>query len=118
MVRCPYCTQKAELVRGYAGKPVWQCAACDARVGCHPGTNKPLGRLANAELRAWRIAAHEAFDPMWQRDGIQRGVAYGLLASWMGMPKAHCHIGRFDVAQCIEVVQVMACLRPESREVA
>ncbi|WP_088258626.1 zinc-finger-containing protein [Fimbriiglobus ruber] len=25
---------------------------CDAYVGCHPGTETPLGRLANKELRA------------------------------------------------------------------
>jgi hypothetical protein len=35
-------------------------------VGCHKGTTKPLGRLADAELREWKKRAHAAFDPVWQ----------------------------------------------------
>ena len=31
-----------------------------AYVGVHKGTDKPLGRLANAELRYWKKRAHAA----------------------------------------------------------
>lgn len=57
---CSYCNNEAKLVSGnviYPHRPdlaylrFWQCAPCAAYVGCHKGTTKPLGRIANAELR-------------------------------------------------------------------
>lgn len=67
MVACDYCGDAAKLVTGKAIYPhrpdlfrlhFWQCEPCGAYVGCHKkeGGNgdgtKPLGRIANAELRA------------------------------------------------------------------
>lgn len=67
---CPYCERPAEFLassaRVYHGRdygPVWACLPCAAWVGCHKGTTQPLGRLANAELRKAKMAAHAAFDP-------------------------------------------------------
>jgi hypothetical protein len=89
----------------------WQCAPCDAYVGCHSGTTNPLGRLANAELRQAKIAAHAAFDPLWKfhtfKDGHQsmtRNAAYQWLADQLGIPRADCHIGMFDVDRCRLVI--------------
>lgn len=57
---CDYCNKDAELVGGdiiYPHRPdlyelkFYYCAVCEAWCGCHRGTTKPLGRLANAELR-------------------------------------------------------------------
>ncbi len=56
---CPFCNSSVSLVdsakvygRSYGF--IYLCdqyPKCDARVGCHPGSNKPLGTLADKELR-------------------------------------------------------------------
>lgn len=67
-VTCPYCILKAELVRGYKIYPripglhnkwYYSCPNCDAYVGCHPKTKRPLGTPANAELRTLRSEVHK-----------------------------------------------------------
>lgn len=114
---CPYCSAPAKLVTGeavyphreqYARDLFWCCAPCRAYVGVHRGTTKPLGRLANFELRREKIAAHRAFDQLWQSGRMERSEAYRSLANMLGIPAAACHIGMFDAAQCRLVVQVCA----------
>jgi hypothetical protein len=123
-VICPYCTSAAALVRGKAIYPhrpdlnskfFYRCEPCQAWVGCHPGTKTPLGRLANAELRAWKSKAHAAFDPVWRREmsfGVKkhtaRGAGYSWLAEQLGIEHSDCHIGMMDVAQCRRVVEICA----------
>lgn len=99
-------------------KQTWCCPVdgCDHRVGCHPGTNVPLGTMADAELRSWRSAAHRAFDPLWKARAMSRFEAYPILAEHLGLRVSDTHIAMFDVARCMEVVAVMAWLRPEMRE--
>ena len=108
---CHYCGRHAQLVTGaaiYRGRPdldtkyFWQCAACDAYVGCHPvGDGRvPLGRLANKELRQAKQRAHAAIDPHWQSGKRSRSAVYARLARLMGIPREQAHIGMFDVEQC------------------
>lgn len=113
---CPYCYEHAELVTGaviypkrpeLASKQFWRCAPCQAHVGCHPGTMKPLGRLSDTSLRTWKMRAHQAFDPFWQAEGMTRKQAYQWLADQLGLNQEQCHIGLFDVAQCQRVVEVV-----------
>jgi hypothetical protein len=66
----------------------------------------PLGRLANAELRKAKMAAHEAFDPVWKTKRMKRGEAYAWLAKKLRVNKDGCHIGVFDVEMCRRVVVV------------
>ncbi len=89
---------------------------CDAYVGCHPNTKRPLGRLANKELRGAKGAAHLLFDVLWQkkmkRDKCSKKMArlagYRWLATQLGIKRSQCHIGMFDVEQCRKVVEVCA----------
>ncbi len=128
IVTCAYCGERARLVRGTViyphradlhDKQMWHCEPCKAWVGCHPGTITPLGRLADAELRAAKMDAHAAFDPIWQaRHQVKsaadptykkhhaRGGRYKALAQAMGIPQQQCHIGMFDVQQCRRVVEI------------
>lgn len=138
-VTCPYCENTATLVwsteiygPGHDYGWMYACKPCEAWVGCHPGTQKPLGRLANAELRQWKMNAHEAFDPLWKRDRgvnpkrhrklMKRGVkmhrseAYSWLARQMGLHLHETHIGMFDVEQCKRVVTI--CAQREVDELA
>lgn len=129
---CPYCGATSMLVTGkdiypwakhLTDKLMYRCAVCpDAYVGCHPGTDKPLGRLANARLRLAKSHAHAVFDPIWeakiQRDGCTKGEArgrgYAWLAAQLGIEPKDCHIGMMDVDMCIKVVEVC---RPYARKV-
>lgn len=124
-VRCPYCGSEAKLVGGLAiyphrpdlgGKKFWRCKPCDAYVGCHEAGNgqgdgtKPLGRLANAELRKAKKDAHYAFDRLWLDSPNRRrarGAAYAWLADAMGLTADECHIGEMDVQQCRRVFQLV-----------
>lgn len=124
-VSCPYCGKEAEFVGGVTLYPrrkdlhhlnFWLCEPCDAYVGCHAenpslgedGT-RPLGRLANAALRAAKQRAHAAFDPIWKTGLMTRLKAYRWLARELGIEDEACHIGEFDIAQCDAVIS--ACLR-------
>lgn len=111
-IACPYCGMRAEYVDsseiyGKSYGMIYLCRPCDAYVGVHKGTSRPLGRLANAELRHWKIAAHAAFDPLWQSGEYEkRNDAYAWLAEQMGLPRSKTHIGMFDIEQCKQVIQI------------
>jgi len=112
-VICPYCDSPAKLVddsevygRSY-GKKLWMCFSCDAYVGTHSNSskNKPLGKMANKELRYWRVEAHKSFDPLWS-DGESRNDCYSWLSSKLGIDKNKCHISMFDIDTCKMVVDI------------
>lgn len=117
-MKCPYCGRIPEFVGGakiyphrpdLAHKRFYLCAPCDAYVGSHHGSTRPLGRLANAELRAWKMKAHAAFDPLWKPRGsegakMSRSEAYRWLAWCLGIDGSACHIGMFDVELCKRTV--------------
>ena len=115
-VPCPYCGKEAKLVFGSTiyphrkdlfGKRFYLCQPCDAYVGCHPDTAKPLGRLANAQLRKEKMKAHAAFDPLWRRGDMTRTEAYKWLAEELKIAPQNCHIGMFDVGMCKAAVSAM-----------
>ena len=113
--RCPYCDRQSVLVSGaklyphrrdLVHKQFYECEPCAAYVGCHPDSAKPMGRLANAELRAAKQRAHAAFDPLWKSGERSRIQAYAWLAEQLGIARQNCHIGMFDVHQCEQVVEL------------
>ncbi len=115
MITCSYCGGKSELVDGsviYPHRPdlarkwFYLCRPCQAYVGCHPKTKNPLGRLANAELRKMKSAAHAAFDPIWRDGQMKRKEAYLALAKAMNLNTDDCHIGMFDTKQCNQVIEI------------
>ena len=121
---CPYCGQDAELRPSTeiytSGKDygwLWVCKgwpACDAYVGCHPGTQTPLGGLADRNLRVAKMAAHAAFDRLWQAKAARgdcsrskaRGLGYAWLAEQMQIPPGQCHIGMMTTDQCWKIVGI------------
>jgi hypothetical protein len=82
-------------------------------VGTHKNSkeHKPLGRLANAELRAAKKRAHAAFDPLWKSGHMKRGSAYAWLSDTLGIDKKDAHIGMFDVERCNAVVEAVKAVR-------
>jgi ssDNA-binding Zn-finger/Zn-ribbon topoisomerase 1 len=107
--KCPYCgggvvCKDSSIVYGKSYGKIWICSnwpKCDAYVGCQKGSEKPLGRLANQELRYWKKQAHSKFDKLWESgEHMNRSRAYAWLSGTLGIPPDKCHIGMFDVDQC------------------
>ncbi len=110
---CRYCKGDVKLVNNaefYRGREfgwplAYSCSSCGARVGCHPGTDIPLGSLADADTMRARREAHDAFDRLWRGKGPQhRALAYRALARAMGVQFAH--ISWMDVPECKRVVSL------------
>ncbi len=109
----------SEAIYGKDYGPVWVCGnfpACDARCGCHPGSHRPLGTLADRHTRNMRKAVHNAFDPLWKRGTIKRSRAYETLAERMGIEVFNCHVGMFTVDQCRQALRIIPRLCKKSDE--
>ena len=115
-MKCPQCNREAVLrtaaeVFGVGTKikgHFWTCPRHplhDYTVGCHPGTYKPLGELANKETRGWRARAHASFDGLWQNGHMTRTEAYTWMKRSMGLAEAKAHIACMDVKQCKDLIQ-------------
>lgn len=115
-ITCPYCSSEAQLDSGstiYPKHPslrnrqFWSCPNCDAYVGCHAGTEHPLGRLANKKLRALKTDAHLSFDRLWRDSGpMSRSQAYKWLSEQLHIPSKKTHIGLFDESLCKRTIEV------------
>ena len=108
MPPCPYCgaevvLKDSSVIYGTSYGNVWICSnwpKCDAYVGCQQNSTRPLGRLANPELRYWKKQAHAKFDQLWKHGDMSHTNAYDWLSRELGVPIKECHIGMFDVDQC------------------
>lgn len=107
---CPYCKCKTEFVdssviysRSYG--MVYLCKKCNAYVGCHKGTDKALGRLANKSLREAKKEAHRHFDVIWKEKHLTRNEAYLKLSNYLGLPPKYTHIGMFREDTCKKVIE-------------
>ena len=112
---CRYCgspvvyTSNAEIYgREYGDGKCYLCRNCRSFVGVHPGTDIPLGTLANEELRRYRKAAHFWFDKIWKKTTriMTRDKAYKWLSKEIGLPKEQTHIGMFEKEQCEKVMEI------------
>lgn len=99
---------------GLENEFIYQCQNCNARVGCHKGSKKPLGKVANEALRLKRIETHQVFDAFWKARHMSRHDAYKWLSQQMRLPSKDTHIGGFEMEQC----QMVIDLCRESEEAA
>lgn len=109
-ITCPYCGAAAVLREGSyvygersRGEMLYVCLnypKCDSYVGVHHGTQKPLGTLADAELRNKRIKTHRIFDQIWKNNLMTRKEAYRWMEYFMGLPRHSGHIGKFSEYRC------------------
>lgn len=120
---CPYCKNTPVKTTGesiYPHRPdlyskiFYQCLPCSAYVGCHPGTDRPMGAPANKELRKARNDAHFYFDMLWRpaqpvylKDGqrsqtkFNRSKAYKWISEKLGY---QVHIGESDLETCHKII--------------
>ncbi len=91
---------------GLEGEFIYLCRNCSARVGCHRGTKRPLGNVANEVLRLKRRETHQIFDAFWKSAGMSRSSAYHWLGQKMNLPDHLAHIGSFEMDQCHQVIRL------------
>lgn len=95
---------------------IYQCQNCNARVGCHKGTKRPLGNVANETLRLKRMETHQIFDAFWKAQGMSRTQGYKWMAKYMELPEDHAHIGGFEMDQCQKLIDL--CIKGCNKEAA
>lgn len=101
-VPCPYCKGEAELMDSIAVYrksygPIYACLPCDAYVGCHKGTEKPLGIPAKPNLRQQRKIAHGIIDTYWRTKMFTRKRVYEAVKEAMDIPWEQNHVAMWDI---------------------
>jgi hypothetical protein len=81
-----------------AEKRFWRCA-CGCYVGCHTGTNTPLGNLPTAQIRDARQHIHRVLDPIWRTGSMPRRTIYSMLSDRIGRPYHTGEIRTIDEAR-------------------
>ncbi len=117
IVKCPYCLKQAEYVtsKEFYGQQyknnLYVCYPCDARVGTHGKGKRPLGTMANKQLRALRMSCHQVFDNRWKNKkrgkSKARKKAYLWLQEAMNLSEKEAHIGKFNKEQCFKLLEIM-----------
>jgi hypothetical protein len=108
---CQYCNGNVRLVsnsviygKEFGSGLAYVCESCKASVGVHNDCVTPLGSLADDKTKAARVAAHAAFDKLWQGKGTgARDRAYAELAAYLGKDKAH--IDWLSADECQKVLE-------------
>lgn len=142
---CTTCEKAARLTDGrevYPHRPdlyaknIWKCDGCGGRVGCHPGSTKPLGTCADIELRQARMRVHARLDPLWQtadahykthKDGTRpkakalrrqaRSRVYEFVAFELDIQGEACHTGLFTLDDCADALSALEGVTyPQIRE--
>lgn len=110
-MNCPYCNNLAN----YGPNEEWYgkrygrsymcyyCKPCDAYVGTHNNTSKPLGTMANKELRQFRMKVHQKIDPLWKTGKYSRRGLYSKLSKLLGH---EYHTGESDVETCKKILKL------------
>lgn len=114
-MRCPYCGspvifRSADGIYhdNSKGMMLYVCShypQCDAYVRVHPGTNIPMGSLANHELRTLRRTAHKYFDQLHKSGYMSKQDAYQWLANLLCAPLSKAHIGYLGEYYCQQVIE-------------
>lgn len=133
---CAHCGGETRHTRGeeiYPHRPdlaflhFYRCDSCDAHVGCHGETKRPLGNPANKELRRLRNDVHRVLDPIWEnaldiypggKDERGRKIirhaararTYAFLADRLGISKKKCHTAMFDAETCRAAIEILTGL--------
>lgn len=109
---CPYCECETILVsdneiygaNSTYGGVYFKCLNNpDHYVGTYKKSKKSLGRLADKELRTWKMKGHEKFDTLWKGENKIFSTpqeAYEWLSNAMQLDLKYTHFGMFTIEQC------------------
>ena len=67
----------------------YRCGECNNYVGCHKGTQTPLGVIPTDEIRKARTKIHEILDPIWREHGRSRNEVYKEMSRYSGINPYH-----------------------------
>ena len=111
---CPYCgglavLRPAEYVYGERNlnpdNYLYVCSgypSCDSYIGVHKKSMRPMGTLANGDLRHKRIEAHRALNKVVQAGIMTKHGAYIWLQNRLCLREKDMHIGMFSEYRCEE----------------
>lgn len=124
---CMHCGGACRLTNGQEVYPhrtdlypklFFVCDHCDAWVGCHDGTDQPLGHAANKATRNARSKLHDLrFDPLWKGQSDSkalRSASYRFLAKALGIEPHECHTGMFTIERCRDAWRALRGQTPET----
>ena len=115
-VECPYCGAHAVMrsANKVFGTKLYEpdrflyvCTnwpTCDAYVTAHASDHRPMGTLANKQLRHKRILAHKAFQNYRKATKTEKWASYIWLEGKLGLDQARTHIGMFSEEECDRVI--------------
>lgn len=111
---CPFCghevvkTSNKEIYgKEYGNGVCYLCRNCKASVGTHPD-GRPLGILANREMRILKKACHDLFDYVWKTDKMPRNSAYEILSEKLQIDIKDCHFGHFDMERLFKALKILS----------
>ena len=126
-LNCPYCgapavCRPASTVYKNAlrnkGSYLYLCSrwpACDAYVTAHKKDRRPMGTLADKNLRHKRILAHRALENLRRECHMDKWAAYVWLQGKLKMGPEQVHIGMFSEQMCDLVISLCRELVKQSR---
>ena len=106
---CPYCKRPGVLrpaayVYGDNNldpeKYLYVCSgypSCDSYIGAHKKSMRPMGTMADSNLRNKRIEAHRALDAIWKNGYMTKHSTYIWLQNRLNLREKDTHIGMFSV---------------------
>lgn len=100
----PWVENKEKYGRNF-GKSymAYYCKEHDTYVGCHNNTRRPLGTMADGELRKLRMAVHAKIDPLWKSGEHRRSDVYQYLSSKLGY---QFHTGESTKEVCRQILEM------------
>lgn len=90
----------------------WKCDDCGNFVGCHKDSGyKPLGCIANKELKNARSHIHRILDPLWKSKKMKRSAIYKRLSDSLGFQYHTAEIRSVEEAR--KVCRLVEAIRVE-----
>lgn len=103
-----YTTNDEVYGKIYGNGGCYLCDDCKAYVGVHDTKNKkPLGRLANKEMRQLKMKCHYKFDKFWKQADFKRRDCYGYLAEKLDLRLRETHFGWFDTEYLNKAIDIL-----------
>lgn len=112
-VICPYCGKKAVLRPAsylYGEKRIFTpetmfyvCSGypdCNAYVSANQKNHRPLGIMADGELRNLRIQTHRALREIWTQGYMTKNSTYHWLSGKLALPEKETHVAMFSTYRC------------------
>lgn len=113
---CPYCKRPGVLrpaayVYGDNNldpeKYLYVCSgypSCDSYIGAHKKSMRPMGTMADSNLRNKRIEAHRALDAIWKNGYMTKHSTYIWLQNRLNLREKDTHIGKFSYYLCEQTI--------------